>query len=69
VNAGTVRDRNLPLNIVKRYDRASKPDRLQRVPNYHPTLSPAVPPDAADQPRLSHRRPARDAHRAHRSLP
>src|SRR5215471_9405295 len=29
---------NLSLNTVKRYDRASEPDRLQRVPKYRPTL-------------------------------
>jgi transposase len=29
---------NLSLNTVKRYDRASEPDRLQRVPTYRPTL-------------------------------
>jgi hypothetical protein len=29
---------NLSLNTVKRYDRASEPERLQRVPNYRPTL-------------------------------
>ena len=30
---------NLSLNTVKRYDRASEPQRLQRVPNYRPTLA------------------------------
>jgi transposase len=29
----------LSLNTVKRYDRASKPERLQRVPKYRPTLA------------------------------
>ncbi len=29
---------NLSLNTVKRYDRASEPKRLQRVPKYRPTL-------------------------------
>jgi len=29
---------NLTLNTVKRYDRASQPQRLQRVPKYRPTL-------------------------------
>jgi len=29
---------NLSLNTVKRYDRASAPGRLQRVPKYRPTL-------------------------------
>ena len=29
---------NLSLNTVKRYDRASQPQRLQRVPKYRPTL-------------------------------
>jgi hypothetical protein len=29
---------NLSLNTVKRYDRASEPQRLQRVPKYRPTL-------------------------------
>jgi hypothetical protein len=29
---------NLSLNTVKRYDRASEPHRLQRVPKYRPTL-------------------------------
>jgi transposase len=29
---------NLSLNAVKRYDRASEPERLQRVPKYRPTL-------------------------------
>jgi transposase len=29
---------NLSLNTIKRYDRASEPERLQRVPKYHPTL-------------------------------
>jgi transposase len=29
---------NLTLNTVKRYDRASEPERLQRVPKYRPTL-------------------------------
>jgi transposase len=29
---------NLSLNTVKRYDRASEPERLQRVPKYRPTL-------------------------------
>ena len=29
---------NLSLNTVKRYDRASEPGRLQRVPKYRPTL-------------------------------
>ena len=28
----------LSLNTVKRYDRASEPERLQRVPKYKPTL-------------------------------
>jgi hypothetical protein len=28
----------LSLNTVKRYDRASEPERLQRVPKYRPTL-------------------------------
>ena len=28
----------LTLNTVKRYDRASEPERLQRVPKYRPTL-------------------------------
>jgi hypothetical protein len=32
----------LSLNTVKRYDRASEPERLQRVPKYRPTL---VDPD------------------------
>jgi len=30
---------NLSLNTVKRYDRASEPQRLQRVPKYRPTLA------------------------------
>jgi transposase len=30
---------NLSLNTVKRYDRASEPERLQRVPKYRPTLA------------------------------
>ena len=29
---------DLSLNTVKRYDRASEPERLQRVPKYRPTL-------------------------------
>jgi hypothetical protein len=29
---------NLSLNTVKRYDRTSEPERLQRVPKYRPTL-------------------------------
>ena len=29
---------NLSLNTVKRYDRASEPERLQRVPKYRPAL-------------------------------
>jgi hypothetical protein len=29
---------NLSLNTIKRYDRASEPQRLQRVPKYRPTL-------------------------------
>jgi transposase len=29
---------NLSLNTVKRYDRASEPERVQRVPKYRPTL-------------------------------
>jgi transposase len=29
---------NLSLNTVKRYDRASQPERLQRVPKYRPAL-------------------------------
>jgi transposase len=29
---------NLSLNTVKRYDRASEPERLQQVPKYRPTL-------------------------------
>src|SRR5579875_602486 len=29
----------LSLNTVKRYDRASEPERLQRVPKYRPTLA------------------------------
>ena len=29
---------SLSLNTVKRYDRASEPERLQRVPKYRPTL-------------------------------
>ena len=29
---------NLTLNTVKRYDRASQPERMQRVPKYRPTL-------------------------------
>jgi hypothetical protein len=29
---------NLSLNTVKRYDRASEPERLRRVPKYRPTL-------------------------------
>jgi hypothetical protein len=29
---------NLSLSTVKRYDRASEPERLQRVPKYRPTL-------------------------------
>jgi Transposase len=29
---------NISLNTVKRYDRASEPERLQRVPKYRPTL-------------------------------
>ena len=29
---------NLSLNTIKRYDRASEPERLQRVPKYRPTL-------------------------------
>jgi hypothetical protein len=29
---------NLTLNMVKRYDRASQPERMQRVPKYRPTL-------------------------------
>lgn len=37
----------LSLNTVKRYDRASEPERLQRVPKYKPTLRrlpPRLPP-------------------------
>jgi transposase len=30
---------NLSLNTVKRYDRASEPERLARVPKYRPTLA------------------------------
>jgi transposase len=30
---------NLSLNTVKRYDRASEPERLQRVPKYRPALA------------------------------
>jgi transposase len=30
---------NLSLNTVKRYDRASEPERLQRVPKYRPTVA------------------------------
>src|SRR6266699_5610471 len=40
-NAGLLacaRRLNLSLNTVKRYDRASEPERLQRVPKYRPTL-------------------------------
>jgi transposase len=40
-NAGLLecaRRLNLSLNTVKRYDRASEPQRLQRVPKYRPTL-------------------------------
>jgi hypothetical protein len=29
---------NLSLNTTKRYDRASEPERLRRVPKYRPTL-------------------------------
>jgi transposase len=29
---------NLSLNTVKRYDRATEPERMQRVPKYRPTL-------------------------------
>ena len=29
----------LSMNTVKRYDRASEPERLQRVPKYRPTLA------------------------------
>jgi len=35
---GCARRLNLSLNTVKRYDRASEPQRLQRVPKYRPTL-------------------------------
>jgi transposase len=41
-NAGLLdcaRRLNLSLNTVKRYDRASEPERLQRVPKYRPTLA------------------------------
>ena len=40
-NAGLLdcaRRLGLSLNTVKRYDRASEPERLQRVPKYRPTL-------------------------------
>jgi transposase len=40
-NAGLLdcaRRLNLSLNTIKRYDRASEPERLQRVPKYRPTL-------------------------------
>jgi transposase len=40
-NAGLLecaRRLNLSLNTVKRYDRASEPERLQRVPKYRPAL-------------------------------
>lgn len=30
---------NLSLSTVKRYNRASEPERLQRVPKYRPTLA------------------------------
>jgi transposase len=32
------RQLSLSLNTVKRYDRASEPERMQRVPKYRPTL-------------------------------
>jgi transposase len=35
---GCARRLGLSLNTVKRYDRASEPERLQRVPKYRPTL-------------------------------
>jgi transposase len=35
---GCARRLNLSLNTIKRYDRASEPERLQRVPKYRPTL-------------------------------
>ncbi len=35
---GCARRLNLSLNTVKRYDRASEPERLQRVPKHRPTL-------------------------------
>jgi transposase len=41
-NAGLLdcaRRLGLSLNTVKRYDRASEPERLQRVPKYRPTLA------------------------------
>jgi hypothetical protein len=31
------------LNTVKRYDRASEPERLQRVPKYRPALVGSLP--------------------------
>jgi Transposase len=40
-NAGLLdcaRRLNLSLNTVKRYDRASQPERMQRVPKYRPAL-------------------------------
>jgi transposase len=36
---GCARRLNLSLNTIKRYDRASEPQRLQRVPKYRPTLA------------------------------
>jgi hypothetical protein len=36
---GSARRLNLSLNTVKRYDQASEPERLQRVPKYRPTLA------------------------------
>jgi hypothetical protein len=36
---GCARRLNLSPGTVKRYDRASEPERLQRVPKYRPTLA------------------------------
>ena len=46
---------NLSLNTVKRYDRASEPERLQRVPKYRPTL---VDPTAATSASAGPKSPA-----------
>ena len=47
----------LSLNTVKRYDRASEPERLQCVPKYRPTLVGPLPRPPARAPRKRARSP------------